>query len=70
MWNVILLRNTGTMAFVQDHPELLGDDEHVKPITQCRKDTGDRRRFRHWSRGQLFIVRTCGHIETWRPLFK
>ena len=62
--------NTGTMTFVHEHPELLGDDEVIQPISQCRKDTGDHRRMRHWSRGHLFIVRTCGHIETWRPLFK
>ena len=37
---------------------------------ECKKDTGKRKKDRHWSRGHFFVVRTCGHIETWRPLYK
>ena len=39
-------------------------------LTECRKDLGDGRRLRRWSRGHVFIVRSCGHIDTWRPIYK
>lgn len=38
--------------------------------TACNKDTGGKQRLRMWSRGHLFIVRCCGHIDMWRPLYK
>ena len=36
----------------------------------CRKDLGARGKLRHWSRGHVFIVRSCGHVDTWKPIYK
>ena len=61
----------GTKEFIHLHPQVLQDGGFTdEDESKCRKDTGDRKRLRHWSRGHLFIVRTCGHIDTWRPIYK
>ena len=54
-------------------PPLLKDAAEHDPTdsdTQCRKDIGEPKRLRRWSRGHQFIVRAGGHIDTWKPLYK
>lgn len=41
-----------------------------KDQTSYRKDLGDKGKLRLWSRGHIFIVRTCGHIDMWRPIYR
>ena len=36
----------------------------------CRKDTGETRKLRLWSRGHVFIVRSCGIVDMWRPIYR
>ncbi len=36
----------------------------------CRKDTGEMRKLRLWSRGHVFIVRSCGIIDMWKPIYR
>jgi len=38
--------------------------------TVCRKNLGDQKLMRHWSRGHQFIIRAGGHIDTFQPLYK
>ena len=53
-----------------DHPAIAKDCE-MGDTTKCRKDLGDKgKRLRHWSRGHIFIVRGCGHIDMWKPIYK
>jgi hypothetical protein len=47
---------------------LLDDTELEK--TTCKKDLGDHKRLRHWSRGHLFVCRPCGHIDFWQPIYR
>ena len=65
---------TGTQchALLKDHPQLIEKGNDVVQIqSRCEKDTGRRTKLRHWSRGHLvIIVGSCGHIETWRPIYK
>ncbi|MDA8001387.1 MAG: hypothetical protein MPL62_08865 [Alphaproteobacteria bacterium] len=60
----------GTAGLLRDHPSIADGDEDEALMTVCNKDTGDKCRLRMWSRGHLFIVRSCGHIDTWKPLYK
>jgi hypothetical protein len=57
----------------------LADGESISTIiencleenpTACRKNLGETKRMRHWSRGHQFIVRAGGHIDTFQPLYK
>lgn len=59
----------GTEHLLKKFPELgsLPDEENV---ISCYKDTGERQKLRHWSRGHLFIVHPCGHIDVWRPIYR
>ena len=62
----------GIMQLI-DHFDLNNDSESISTVTpasQCRKDLGDKRKLRHWSRGHVFVVRSCGHIDTWKPIYK
>lgn len=53
------------------YPELLNECEVMAELpTNCRKDLGDTKKLRHWSRGHVFIVRSCGHIDTFKPIYK
>jgi len=36
----------------------------------CRKEIGERKRLRRWSRGHQIVVRAGGHIDSWQPLYK
>lgn len=59
----------GTANLVQkDFTSSGGEIESL--TTKCNKDTSGKERLRMWSRGHLFIVRCCGHIDMWRPLYK
>lgn len=62
--------NQGTAELLLHHPHLANSDEDEELVTVCNKDTGEKSRLRMWSRGHLFIVRSCGHIDTWKPLYK
>lgn len=59
----------GTHDFVSSNPEIMtvslesGHDS-------CRKDTGEMRKLRLWSRGHVFIVRSCGFIDMWKPIYR
>ena len=45
----------------------LDDSKH----TSCRKDIGEPAgKIRHYSRGHVFIVRSCGHMDWWQPIYK
>ena len=70
--NSLLNHNiTGTELFLSRYPEVLSGGEAMSEFSSsCRKDLGDGRRLRRWSRGHVFIVRSCGHIDTWRPIYK
>ena len=62
----------GTTKFLQSHPGLVGDMvlKDYSELPQCRKDLGEQGRLRHWSRGHIFVVRSCGHVDLWAPIFK
>lgn len=62
----------GTADFVQQFPSVV-DSCEPEPSNQaptCRKDLGEKRKLRLWSRGHLFIVRPCGHVDLWRPIYR
>ena len=59
----------GTEEFLRKHPEVLEKCVTVS-TTECKKDTGEKGKLQSWSRGHLFIVRPCGHIDTWHPLYR
>ena len=61
---------TGTKQFIEENPKLTESDLTIVKQSDCRKDLGERSRLRHWSRGHVFIVHCCGHIDTWKPIFK
>ncbi len=37
---------------------------------ECRKDLGEKEKLRHQSRGHVFVVRSCGHIDISKPIYK
>ena len=61
----------GTEEFIKKNPEILRKCITVSTndIT-CNKDTGVGSKLQCWSRGHLFIVRSCGHIDAWHPLYR
>lgn len=58
----------GTSQLISGYPSLL--DGTTVDEQSCRKDTGETKRMRKWSRGHQFIVRGGGHIDAWQPLYK
>lgn len=58
----------GTAEFVHQFPSVVDNYEPTRPT--CRKDIGEKKKLRLWSRGHLFIVRPCGHIDLWRPIYR
>ena len=61
----------GTFRLLSDNPELLNQAVYADvDAPTCRKDTGQGKKLRKWSRGHQFIVRAGGHIDTWQPLYK
>ena len=61
---------TGTHHFIEEHVKILKECDVPKNVYTCHKDIGEKSKLQCRSRGHLFIVRTCGHIETWRPLYR
>ena len=63
----------GTDQFLTEHPRLIQQciqsDQPEQP-SPCKKDTGQRSRLRHWSRGHVFVCRPCGHIDFSQPIYK
>ena len=59
----------GTEDFLLQNKAILADCVTVSE-TECNKDTGEGGKLQSWSRGHLFVVRPCGHIDTWHPLYK
>ena len=55
---------------MENHADILNDCEAPSSASVCQKDVGERYKLHSWSRVHFFIVRTCGHIETFRPLFQ
>ena len=68
---MLILASTylGSMELLQQYPELVkGDvDDSEAP---CRKDTGENKKVRKWSRGYQFIIGGGGHIEAFTPLYE
>ena len=61
----------GTSTLLSENPALIISaeiEDSSQPI--CRKDTGQKKKLRKWSRGHQFVVRGGGHIDSWAPLFK
>ena len=54
---------------MKDHPDVLATDLTIEKELNCRKDLGEKGRMHFWSRGHLFIVRSCGHIDTFKPIY-
>ena len=48
---------------------ILYDCEEEAP-TACRKNLGEQKKMRRWSRGHQFIIRSGGHIDAFQPLYK
>lgn len=59
----------GTDKFVTDHPDIVNVSLELSGDV-CRKDTGEVRKLRLWSRGHVFFVRSCGFIDMWRPIYR
>ena len=53
---------------MENNADILNDCEALRSVSVKRM--WERDKLRSWSRGHFFIVRTCGHIETFRPLFQ
>ena len=70
--NMATLYIVGVANFVGKYPSVIESciPSSVNLVTSCRKDLGDKGKLRLWSRGHIFIVRTCGHIDMWRPIFR
>ena len=46
------------------------DNAQSNTDNKCKKNIGEPKRLRRWSRGHQVIVRAGGHIESWQPLYK
>ena len=63
--------NVGTAPLLAQHPSLLHETALLSPTDKlCRKDIGQSKRLRKWSRGHQFVVRGGGHIDAWQPLYR
>ena len=60
--------HVGTAEFVHQFPSVMDNYEPTRPT--CRMEIGEKKMLRLWSRGHLFIVRPCGHIDLWRPIYR
>ena len=71
MYSYMSLGNAGTELFIKDHPGVVELCKTVSDkVTTCNKDTGEGSKLNMWSRGHLFIVRPCGHIDQWHPIYR
>ena len=57
------------MELLKHHPELAEIEENDLDV-RCRKDTGEQKKARKWSRGYQFIIGGGGHIESFTPLYE
>ena len=63
--------SAGTAMLLEQHPDLIVNFSVNRPEQRlCRKDTGESKKLRKWSRGHQFIVRGGGHIDSWQPLYR
>ncbi len=62
----------GVQEFVMQHPAVVDECALGSNVeaTSCRKDLGEKGKLRHWSRGHVFVVRSCGHVDMWKPIFR
>lgn len=67
--NEYYCHDQGIDKLLQEHPDLMGAAVLTEDIL-CKKNTGNPKRLRKWSRGHQFIVRGGGHIDTWQPLYQ
>ena len=63
-----MYNNLGSMMLLEQYPELAEDVPEMD--TPCRKDTGNQKKVRKWSRGYQFIIGGGGHIEAFTPLYQ
>lgn len=56
------------MMLLKQHPQLAEDAPEMDEV--CRKETGEQRKVRKWSRGYQFIIGGGGHIESFTPLYQ
>ena len=56
------------MELLQQYPELAEDG--VDNDVPCKKDTGEAKKVRKWSRGYQLIVGGGGHIEAFTPIYE
>ncbi len=63
--------HAGVQEFIMQHPAVVDESlDSAVESTSCRKDLGEKGKLRHWSRGHVFVVRSCGHVDTWKPIFR
>lgn len=67
--------SAGTENLISSNPTLIqdadiSDESDSLPSEPCKKNLGEPKRLRRWSRGHQFIVRAGGHIDSWQPLYK
>ena len=65
----------GVGDFIHNFPSVVksinsSEDILARNELQCRKDLGERKRIQLWSRGHVFLVRPCGHIDLWRTIYR
>lgn len=63
------LMTLGTVQLI-DQFQISDWNQSESSSSECRKDLGEKGKLRHWSRGHIFVVRSCGHIDTWKPIYK
>ena len=61
----------GTATLIESHPELLQNAVYSdESETICRKNIGQAKKLRKWSRGHQFVIRGGGHIDAFQPLYR
>ena len=62
----------GVQDFAREFPSVAVSISIVvkKSVIQCKKYLGERKKIQLWSRGHVFLVRPCGHIEFWRTIYR
>ena len=56
------------MVLPKQYPDLAVEQQESD--IACRKDTGEPKRVRKWSRNYQFIIGGGGHIEAFTPLYQ
>ena len=66
-----MILHAGTDNIISTTPSMV-DDAAVDDSEgeTCKKNIGQPKRLRRWSRGHQFVVRAGGHIDSWQPLYK